>query len=391
MMSFSFYGCTNKKKVEETLQGYIAYFQSVYDIMDQNYYLPVNKDIFDGFVSEFKNKIFQTQVKDKTKVDDGIKHIGTGILVAKLKQPNDPFTNFFPPQMAKEFKNEVLGAAGDIGVDGYLKDARFFITQVEPRSDAFAKGVLIGDQITKVEGTPVGEISPENIKKMFTAPVGSEVNLEIFSPKTNATVPLTLKSTQYFKQSIFRIPTTNPQVVCLQVRFFNEETGNDMRRLIDTLNKEGVTKLIIDLRNNGGGPPLAAWDISGIFLEPEQRLFYFQRRNGGAQGLVVAPSEVKFPGEMAVLINKGTGSAAELFAGILQAYQKARLIGTPSAGLVYLKSLFDLKDGATLELTVAKGYLFNGNPIDADGLKPDIVSSDDANLLNLAVTELEKS
>jgi C-terminal processing protease CtpA/Prc len=73
----------------------------------------------------------------------------------------------------------------------------------------------------------------------------------------------------------------------------------------------------------------------------------------------------------------------------MQAYRRAELIGQHTAGMVYLKSIFDLKDGASLELTVAKGYLFDGNPISADGLKPDVALPDDANLLASAVRALE--
>jgi carboxyl-terminal processing protease len=114
------------------------------------------------------------------------------------------------------------------------------------------------------------------------------------------------------------------------------------------------------------------------------------RRNAPAQGLVSPPSNVRFEGTIALLINNGTGSAAELFAGIMQGYGRAGLIGQHTAGKVYLKSIFDLPDGATLELTVAKGFLFNGNPVDVDGLQPNIRLDDDDKMLDQAVVLMSK-
>lgn len=377
------------RRVEATYQAYVDYFKAAYDILDKNYYIPVNQDVFKSYIAEFKKKIFEPQVKDKTRVDSGIKHIGTGILVARLKDPADSFTNFFPPQMVKAFKEDALGMRGDIGIDGILKDGVYTITQVEPRSDALKKGIAVGDQIVKIENKPVLSLTAEVIRNIFSPPLGQEVALDVLSSKTNAIVSFKVLSTQYFKQSVFLFPTADASVACIQLKFFNESTGSEMRGLIEGLNKKNISKLIIDLRNNGGGPPLAAWDISGIFLEPEQKLFYFLKRNSAPMGLLSSPSPVKYNGAMAVLTNKGTGSAAELFAGILQSYKRAQLIGENSAGKVFLKSIFDLSDGATMEVTVAKGYLFTGNPIDAGGLKPDVIVTDSEDLLNFAVGKMK--
>ncbi len=392
VLAAGFCGCTfNKKEREEKVfQGYVEYFKSVYDVMEKNYYLPVTAQAFEQFVAEFKSKIFGPQVKDKTKIDDAVKHVGTGIMVSKLKSSEDPFTNFFPPQVVKEFKQSVLGYAGDIGIEGYVKDSRFLITQVEPRSDAFKKGIRISDEILKINDNPVADIPADSIKKIFSPEIESKVVLELFSPSTNQVYTASVASSQYFKQSVFLIPTTNAEVSCLKIKFFNEETGNEMRTAIDDLNRSKIRKLILDLRDNSGGPPLAAWDMAGAFLPKDQKLFYFQKRNSEPQGLVSTESPVLYEGTMLVLINKGTGSAAELFAGILQAYNRAGLVGTNSAGQVFLKSLFDLSDGATLELTVAKGYLFNGNPISAEGLKPDIAMADDNQLLASVVSIFTK-
>lgn len=391
-LAFLGYRAFKKSRSESTLKKYISYFQTVYDIMDKNYFMPVNRAVFDSFINDFKTKIYLSQVKNKSKVDDNVKHVGTGILITRLKEPTDPFTNFYPPRIVKQFKESALGiAAGDIGIDGTLKDSHFLVTQVEIRSDALKKGITIGDEITKVENKPISGLTEATIKKMFSLPIGQVVHLELISGKTHTPFSATVRSTEYTKESVFLIPTGNEEVACLQLTAFNKETGDDMRRLIDAdINKKHITKLILDLRNNGGGPPLAAWDIAGIFLPADQRLFYFQRRNGPPTGLISTTSPIRYDGSLCILINKGTGSAAELFSGIIQAYKRAVLIGINSAGQVYLKSLFDLDDGATIELTVAKGFLFNGNPIDTGGLIPDIALADSPNLFPSVVGQIGK-
>ena len=390
VLSMMSYGCSNKTVVNKTLSEYTDYFKSVYDIFDKNYYLPVNKEAYDRFLEAFKLKIFP-QVKDKTKLDESVKQTGTGIMVTQfLKDPSDPFTNFFPPQLVKQLKESSLGYGSDIGIEGSFKDNRYIISQVEPRSDAFKKGVSIGDEIIKIEDKAISDIPEDMIAKIFSPPENQEVSLEIVSNKTASSYKVKLASTKYFKQSIFNVVTPDPKVACFKIKFFNEETGNDFRGMIDTLNKNNINKLIIDLRDNGGGPPLAAWDMSGVFLDPDQKLFYFQKRDTPAMGLVATASKVRYNGSMAVIINKGTGSAAELLSGIMQAYNRAKIIGENSAGQVYLKSFFDLSDGATIQLTVAKGFLFNGNPIDKDGLKPDAVMTDPKNIISYAVDLLNK-
>lgn len=391
-----FCGCTRakkeqvSKKADTVLTSYIDYLESVYDIMNREYYANVSREVFNQYISDFKTKIFEKQVQDKTKLDDGIKHIATGILVSRLKSPDDPFTNFYPPQLVKDFKSSVLGFGLDIGIEGVIKEGSFIISQVEPRSDAFKKGISIGNEVIKIDDVVVSELSLDQIKQKFSPEEGKEVALEVFFPKTNATSAIKVTSTKYFKQSVFAVPTLNPKVACLKIKFFNEETGNDLKDSIEDINKNNITKLILDLRDNAGGPPLAAWDISGVFLAPKQNLFYFAKKNQTPQGLVSSPSVVHYEGKVAILINKGTGSASELFSGIMQAYHRASLIGENSAGKVYLKSLFDLSDGATLELTVAKGFLFNNNPVDAGGLTPNFKIPDNDNLLKAAVDLIDK-
>ncbi len=389
---FAAYVQSKRKPADDpTFKAYVKYFDSVYEIMAKEYYQPVSPKAYQDFVEEFKDKIYKPQVKDKTRVDDNVKHAGTGFLVMRLKSPDDQFTNFIPPSMVTQYKESVLGFGGDIGLEGVMEAGHFRITQVEPRSDSYKKGIAIGDQVLKISGQPVDGMTIEQVMKFFSPELGKEVVLDVLSSKTGQTQSVSVVSTQYFKQSVFPQPTSDPNVACLQLRFFNQETGNDMRAFIDGINKNNISKLILDLRNNGGGPPLAAWDIAGIFLDPEQRLFYFKKRDKPSTGLISSFSPVNYKGQMVILTNKGTGSAAELFSGIMQAYRRSGLIGENTAGQVFLKSLFDLSDGATLQLTVAKGYLFNDNPIDAGGLKPDIPVGAGADPLNIAVSVLESA
>lgn len=388
VLAVCLYGCAKPKAVSP-LKYYTDYLKSVYDIMDKEYYLVVSKDTFEQFMAYFESRIFP-QIKGN-KIDEGTKHIATGILVSRLKAPSDPFTNFYPPQLVKDFKASVLGFGADLGIDGELKDGRFMVTHVEPRSDSFKKGISAGDQIVKIDNLLVSNLKEEQVRQKLSFPEGTVVPLEVFFPKTNITAALNVISTKYFKQSVFVVPVPEPNVSCLRIKFFNEMTGQDLRELIDGLNKNNIKKLILDLRDNTGGPPLAAWEISGIFLKPEEKLFYFLKKNSPPQGLLTPVSNVQYKGELAILVNKNTGSASELFSGILQAHHRASLVGQNTAGKVYLKSLFDLSDGATLELTVAKGFLFDNNPVDNDGLKPDIKTEDNDTALKEAVAYLEKA
>src|SRR6185503_7059480 len=206
----------------------------------------------------------------------------------------------------------------------------------------------------------------------------TKVRLKYIDHNTGKKNAIVVLSFEYFKQTVFMVPVDIPGVFCLQIKSFNRKTSEDMFRFLSLIEKQGKSGLIIDLRSNPGGPPLAAQEISSFFLPGGQEFAFFQKK-GQDKALMKVPDigeKYHYKGPIAILVNKESGSASELFSGILQKRKRAILVGTNTAGRVMLKSMFDYDDGSMLLLVTARGHFWDGSVFDFGGLIPDVAIED---------------
>ena len=124
------------------------FLAKVYQTMDEHYYLPVSKAIYEKFVLEYATEKLKTLNERAKKTPDFV-HLGAGLLVGKLKNPQDKYTNFVPPEKEKEFKEDAYALTEDLGIEGLKNPAGFLITRVQKHSEAFEKGLRPGDVILK--------------------------------------------------------------------------------------------------------------------------------------------------------------------------------------------------------------------------------------------------
>jgi carboxyl-terminal processing protease len=353
-------------------QQYLTYFEEVYKMMQDHYYFEVRRQDFDRFLEVFDKKIYPSILLEG-KSNDYVRWRSAAYLVDALKQPDDQFSRYLPPKPAAEFAKEVYGKKIDLGIEGHLIEQGYLVDFIEPRSDAFAKGLRINDLIVQIDGEPVIKLDEKALKDKFNPLEGAKVLINYFSGETRSPRTLEAVSREYFKQGVFEKPTGVPGIFCLDLQKFNEGTPDDFSRLMGEIAIKDPKGLIIDLRGNPGGPPLAARAISSFFLPNGETLVYFEGRNRPRAELdiPVIPPQFHVNWPMAVLVNKGTGSASELFSGVLQDRKRAVIIGEDTAGQVLLKSMFDLSDGSTLALVQARGHFPDGRPFPFDGVHPD--------------------
>lgn len=366
----------NKEKDKSDPQYYEPYLQlldEVYDRMDKHYYKPVSRSTYENFVEKYKNSVLSKLTVTDSRIDM-VAYRGAGLLVNHLKDPEDTFTNFIPPKKAEEYARQVYGYENDIGITGHLTDQGYIIDHVQIRSDSYLKGIKTGDVIMKIDGDEVTQLNQEEIKDLLHPPLETIVKLEIFSPEKKLVSSYEVACTEYFKETITSINTGIPGVHCLKIHSFNRKTGEDLKDWIKTLKKEKMDLLIIDLRDNPGGPPLAVHEISGIFFPPRQKLFYYKKKNTKEFGLIAPSSEITYEGPLIMLINKKSGSASELFVGTLKAYKRALVFGKePTAGRAFLKSTFKFEDESMLAMVTGIAYLFNGEKFGMEGVSPNYV------------------
>ena len=379
------------KELPTDYQEYLSYFEKVYKTFEDNYYLAPDRKVYDDFIEKFNTKIYD-QLKSEGKSNDYVKWRSAWFLVDSLKSKDDRFSQLYPPKPAEKFKQEALGQSVDLGIEGKKIDGGFLITRMEPRSDAYEKGLRENDRLMAIDGVNIKPLAQADIEKRLTPLVNTKVKLAYLEHDTNQAKVLEVVSKEYFKQMVFLRPVAVPGVFDLEIQHFNRTTGEDLFRYLQFIEQQNPKGLVIDLRDNPGGPPLAAQEISSMFLKGGDDLVYFQKRGQDKADLDVPmiPQQYQFTAPIVILVNEGSGSCSELFAGIMQYYKRAVVFGVNTAGQMLLKSMFPLGDGSMVALVVSRGYYPNGTPYSFSGITPDqvITNAPKDGLINLAAEYL---
>ncbi|MDP8213499.1 MAG: S41 family peptidase [Candidatus Zapsychrus exili] len=260
----------NKDEKGAAYTKYIEFFEEVYDVMNKNYFKPIERGVFEEFLNTFDEKIY-SKLEDKDEVIDSTRWRSADLLIKKLKETYDIFSAFYPPKPAKEYVASVLGRKIDLGIVGELVKDGYEATQVEPRSDAYVKGLRIGDIIVKIDENDIKEFNVEKINELLTPFADEQVRIGFFDKSDSVHRDIDVVSKNYFKQQVFIFPTKAAGIYGLEIVHFNRKTAEDIFRFLEYFKKNGpINGLIIDLRGNPGGSPLAAREFSSFFLEPDQ-------------------------------------------------------------------------------------------------------------------------
>jgi carboxyl-terminal processing protease len=253
------------------------------------------------------------------------------------------------------------------------------VTFIEPRSDAYEKGLREQDLIVRLDGQEVLSLGEERVKAALVPLVGAVVRIDFFDALNRKPRAIAPVSKEYYKQTVFIRPTGVQDVYCLEIQKFNRTTNEDMGMFLPLIAARNPRGMVIDLRNNPGGPPLAALLISAFFLPNNELFAYFEGRHKPRSELLIPqlPEQYHYDWPMVILVNKGTGSASELFSGIMQARKRAVVIGQDTAGQVLLKSIFDMSDGSSFAMVVARGHFPDGRAFPFDGVKPNEIVPDE--------------
>lgn len=381
---------------DDVYQQYINFFEEVYDVVDKNYYKDIPREDFEAFIERFNTKIYP-QLKESGKSSDFVRWRSAAFMIEHLKTDEDVFSAFYPPKPAKEYEQKALGKRVDFGITGEVVDQGYKVTHAEPRADPYEKGLRINDILTKVDGVDLKGLEESDIKELlkpFIETETAEIKLTYLDAQNNnAQKEIDVVSKSYFKQMVFMLPTKIPGIYALEIRRFNKKTAEDMLRYMEFFRKQGGIKgLILDLRGNPGGPPLAAREISSYFLPNGEDFAYFQKKGQPKSMLDVPmiPGQFHYDGPMVILVDKKSGSASELFSGILQRRKRAVLMGRNSAGQVMLKSMFHFDDESMVLLITSRGHHPDGSVFSFGGLIPDryIEESDEDDIIDYATKYL---
>lgn len=316
--------------------------------------------------------IINTDYVDEVKPKDLIYGALKGMLSSL-----DPHSQFMDPDTYAELKVDTEGKFGGLGIEITVKDG--LLTVITPIEDtpAWKAGVKAKDKIVKINNELTRDMSLTDAVKKMRGKTGETVTLTVLREKEKKLLDIKIVRDIIKIQDIKAARILEDGIGYIRLIEFRENSGAEMDKALDKLKKQGMTALILDLRNNPGGLLDVAADIAGKFIERDKLIVSTKGRVTGAEGQNLEfksrdPSPLAdIP--MVILINEGSASGSEIVAGALQDYRRAIVIGTKSFGKGSVQTIIPLSDGSALRLTTAKYYTPSGKVIHGKGVQPDIV------------------
>lgn len=295
-----------------------------------------------------------------------------GAIEGMTKSLEDPYTDFFDPEQAKRFQQDLSGSFEGIGVEiGIKKDMLTVIAPLEGTPGQKA-GLKAGDIIADINGKDTSSMTTDDAVNLIRGPAGTNVTLTIV--RNGWLLPKDIvitRSTIVIPPMKWQLKESN--VAYIQIYQFDESLSADFRAAAMQILQSPATKIVLDLRNNPGGYLEVAQDIAGWFLRSGQVVTL--EDFGGSKEQQVYKSQgngdfANYP--IVALINQGSASASEILAGALRDNRKVKLIGEKSFGKGSVQEVINLRGGSFLKITIAKWLTPNGLSISETGLDPDI-------------------
>ncbi len=297
-------------------------------------------------------------------------------------------STFLSPEMVKEEQNFTQGQFEGVGLEIQMKEGKIVIVAPIDGSPAQKAGLHPGDIILKVNSVDVRGLPVVQVANQVLGPAGTRVTLTIQDPKTGETRELTIQRAHITLQNVTWHMLPGTTVAHLRLAGFSQGVTQDLQQALQDIQSQGGTGLILDLRNNPGGLLSEAIGVTSQFLTAGNVLLE-KNAKGDLKPIPVESGGVAPRIPIAVLINGGTASAAEIVSGALQDAGRAELVGETTFGTGTVLNEFPLSDGSALSLATEEWLTPNGASIWHHGISPDVQVSLPTNITPL-VPEAEQ-
>ena len=277
----------------------------------------------------------------------------------------DPHSSYTDAKETKELEEPLQGEFSGVGIQFNMNKDTLYVIQTVPGGPSERVGVLAGDRIIYVNDTTIAGVKMKNsdIQKRLRGPKGTQVTIKVMRPGVKELITFRITRDNIPLHSIDAKYMLDEKTGYLRISRFGAKTHEEMMDAIAELKKEGMTQLIIDLSDNGGGYLNAAIDMCNEFLQRGQLMVYTEGENQPRNEATANGWGDYKDLHMVVIVNQYSASAAEIFAGAMQDWDRAVVVGrrTFGKGLVQRPVRFD--DGSMMRLTVARYYTPSGRCI----------------------------
>lgn len=323
---------------------------------DRFFEIAKNLDIYATVFKEL-NTYYVDEVDPKKSIETSIE---------ALLKSFDPYTVYYPESEIDEFLQMTTGKYQGIGIILSDINQSHRISFIEENSPANKAGLGIGDQIISINGTKLGETPETDPSVLMKGNAGSVVNIEVLQVGKNAPQTFSIKRETVQIKNVVNASIIRPGVGYILLEDFNASAAKEVKTAMLDLKKQGMQKLILDLRNNPGGLLTQAIDICNLFIPKGAKIVETRGKveewNKSYQALNQA---VDTETPIIVLINNRSASAAEIVAGVLQDYDRAVIMGQKSFGKGLVQVTRDLPYRTKMKITTAKYYIPSGRCIQA--------------------------
>ena len=316
---------------------------------------------------------------DKDKLDT--KKMIDGAISGMVAGIGDPYTAYFPVQQNKEFKEEIGGSFGGVGMELGYKDGKLSVVAPLDDTPAAKAGILAGDFILRIVDEPnkidrVTEgLAVAEAVKLIRGEMGTKVKLTMF--RTGQTKPFEVELTrsEIVVKSVkvsYEKNSKGKDIAVIKLSRFGDRTQGEWNAIVSEILNKGVDGVLVDLRNNPGGYLEMAVYTAGEFLPNGKNIVTQRYGDGREDENKVSRNGRLLEMPMVVLVNGGSASASEIFSGAIQDYKRAKIVGTQSFGKGSVQQPEDMPDGSAIHVTIAKWLRPSGQWIDKLGVTPDV-------------------
>lgn len=332
-------------------------------IVYKNYYkidkTSSNKDYLKELEYAYNN-ILNSYVE---KVDE--KELTNAAIKGMYNYLGDPYTSYLDKDSTDNLMDRLKGEYKGIGVEITTNESGTVVMTVFENSPAEEAGIMVGDIITKVKGVDVNGKTTSEVSNMIKSTNG---NVEIEVNRGGITKTLTLKVSTVSIKSV--IKNKYDKTGYLRIETFSNTTYKQFKESLETLEKDGIENLIVDVRNNGGGFLNSAVEIAELFVEKGKPIYGLQTKD--KKEMYKDTTKEKRDYKVIVLINGGSASASEVLAAALKESYGATLLGSKSYGKGTVQDTSELESGGMIKYTTAYWLTPKGVTINEKGLTPDI-------------------
>ena len=284
--------------------------------------------------------------------------------IGGMLQTLDPHSNFMDPKQFAQLRERQEGRYYGLGITIQVIDGDITVQALFEGSPAYKQGIRRGDIIARIDGEDAKGWTSDQAVRKLRGPKGTTVQVSIRRTGVDELIPIEVARDEITIPSIPAYFMADEQTGYVQLRDFAENTDRDLSRALRDLANQGMRRLLLDLRNNPGGPLDQAIRVSNRFLPKGDLIVYTKGRVPNSDMSYRATEESEYTHlPVVVLTNRNSASASEIVSGALQDHDRALIVGETTFGKALVQSIFKVSEGAGLALTTARYYTPSGRLI----------------------------